>query len=297
MSLFARQTVNLMLALAVLASASPIFAQTPSGIVRGEVTDASGGVLPGVTVVATRVDGRVITTTVTDAVGRYVLRALPAGIIWLEFQLDGFDTARVQLTVQPGGESAVVERLKLAQFTESVVVYADAPAEAAASSRIAWQPPRPTIIPVPAEEMESICLPAKPGITTDALGTIQSHRSEAGRMLYTKGDELNIDGGTLNGLEVGRNLVVRRHFRTASAAVTPTIGEQTSGLVQIVAAGERSSTAVVVHACSEVMQGDYLAWFIPEPVRTPEPPESPRLAMQSAFSSAMPGRCWARRDA
>ena len=65
-------------------------AQTGQGVVRGEATDSSGGMLPGVTVVATAADGRVLATTVTDRAGSYVLGALAAEPVILRFELEGF---------------------------------------------------------------------------------------------------------------------------------------------------------------------------------------------------------------
>jgi hypothetical protein len=41
--------------------------------------------------------------------------------------------------------------------------------------------------------------------------------------------------------------------------------------LQIVAAGESSSIAVVMYACDELMKGDFLASFKPESIRTPDP--------------------------
>src|SRR5258708_18264126 len=46
---------------------------------RGVVSDESNGVLPGVTVVATSVDGRILATTVTDEAGRYLIGPPAAG--------------------------------------------------------------------------------------------------------------------------------------------------------------------------------------------------------------------------
>jgi len=90
--------------------------------------------------------------------------------------------------------------------------------------------------------------------------------------LYTEGTELIIDGGVLNGLDVGRNLVVRRHFRVRGGLPgADVIGEHSAGLLQIVAAGESSSMAVVIYACDELMKGDFLASFKPESIRTPDP--------------------------
>ena len=76
----------------------------------------------------------------------------------------------------------------------------------------------------------------------------------------------------LNGLDVGRNLVVRRHFRVRGGLPgADVIGEHSAGLLQIVAAGESSSMAVVIYACDELMKGDFLASFKPESIRTPDP--------------------------
>jgi hypothetical protein len=242
------------------------------GVVRGEVVDASGGVVPGVTVVATSADGRILATAVTDTVGRYEFSALPPGPINLTFRLDGFDTAVVGLTVLPGVESRVVERLRLASLTESVMVYARAPVDPPLPPPPPPLPaPPPVVIPVLTHDRDSICGPAKPDGNPESLGTIRSLGHDAEHVLYAAGDELNIDGGTLNGLEVGRNLVVRRYYRASGEVRAGTTGEHTSGLVQIVKADERRSTAVVVYACDELMRGDFLASFKPEPVRPPDP--------------------------
>jgi hypothetical protein len=45
--------------------------------------------------------------------------------------------------------------------------------------------------------------------------------------------------------------------------------------VQIVSASEHTSVGVVVYACDELMQGDWLASFAPEPVRAAEPLGTP----------------------
>jgi hypothetical protein len=244
-------------------------AETGPGGVRGEVVDVSGGVLPGVTVVVTTTDGRILATAITDGAGGYLFRALRPGPVRLMFQLAGFDSAVVGLTVQPGIESRVVERLGLAPITESVVVYGRAPVDP--PRPLVPPPPPPVVIPVPTHDRDSICGPAKPDATPESFGTILLRRYKAEGALYAKGDELLIDGGTLKGLEVGRNVVVRRYYRVSGLAGAAATGEHSSGLLQIVAADELSSIAVVVYACDELMKGDFLGSFTPEPVRTPDP--------------------------
>lgn len=258
-------------------------AQRADGVVRGEITDTSGGVLPGVTVVATSTDGRILGKTVTSDVGRFEIGALPAGLVKLAFELDGFERSNLTVMVQPGADVSIVERLKVARLKEDVVVYGKVPVDPPPPPKpppppppLPPPPPRPTVIPVPPQELESICGPRKPGAASESFGTIRSHRYDYGRTLYTKGDELVIDGGSDNGLEVGQNLVVRRYFRANNrAAEIPEMGEHTAGLVQIITIDERSSTAIVVHTCNELMKGDLLASFIPQPVRVPDAAGAP----------------------
>jgi len=240
--------------------------ETVQGAIRGAITDSSDGVLPGVTVVATSVEGRVLATAVTDGAGAYELGALPAGEVRLTFQLDGFATAVESVAVRPGTVSIVQKRLELAPVTETVVVVAEAPVPAPRF----LPPPPPVLRPVPVHDRDSICGPAKPAAAPESFGTIRSRRREMERDLYTQDDELLIDGGTLDGLELGRNVVVRRRFRADSAGAA-VMGEHTAGLVQIVSIDERTSGAVVVYACDELRKGDFLASFKPEPVRIPDP--------------------------
>ena len=245
-------------------------AQTGQGVVRGEAIDSSGGVLPGVTVVASAADGRVLATTVTDRAGGYVFRALAAGPVILRFELEGFTSVVVRLSVHPRAETRVVERLEVAPIVETVVVHGDVPVD---PSPFVPPSPPPVVTPVPTHDRDSVCGPAKPGASPESFGTIRSGRDEAKAGLYTEGTELIIDGGVLSDLDVGRNLVARRYFRLRGQgrAGADVIGEHSAGLLQIVAAGESSSIAVVVYACDELMKGDFLAAFRPESIRTPDP--------------------------
>jgi hypothetical protein len=268
----ARAFAAVLLALLGIGStaAAPIAAS--EGRVRGTVADTSDGVLPGVTVVATSEDGRVLATTVTDGAGRYVLDALPAAPVTITFELEGFSSAVVDLTVEPNADSWHAQRLTVAPRSETVTVYGKAPVPPPPPRRLPAPPPPPVRVlqPVPEHDRESICGPAKATAASESLGTIQSRHRFEENGLYARNDELTIDGGRLTGLEVGLNVVVRRLFRLSGAPGAPA-GEHSAGLVQIVSADDRASVAVVIYACDEVMRGDFLAPFNPEPKRAPEP--------------------------
>src|SRR5262249_16168152 len=86
-------------ALVVLLSAPPrVFAQgggaSTTGSINGKVADASGAVLPGVTVTASSPSLMGVQTSVADTGGIYRFPALPPGTYALSYELPGFNTLK-----------------------------------------------------------------------------------------------------------------------------------------------------------------------------------------------------------
>jgi hypothetical protein len=129
------------------------------------------------------------------------------------------------------------------------------------------------LAPVPEHDQASVCGPAEADAPVPSFGAIRSRRDEKTQGFFAAGDELLIDGGTQNGLDVGQNFVVRRRYPTTLTTRKGVIieGEHSSGLLQIVSVDTQSSPAVVVYACDEMMAGDYLTPFTPDPIRMPDP--------------------------
>jgi hypothetical protein len=248
--------------------------------VRGLVTDESGAVLPGVTIVATADDQKVLATTVTDGTGRYVLGPIAPGRVKVTFQLEGFSTVAATLTIE-NADLTADQRLAIAPQSETVQVVGKIPVIPPAPPPPPPAPirARPFTFPVPDHDPESVCGPAKLEGPPQSFGTVRSRRYAA-NALYGAGDELIIEGGALNGVRVGRNFVVRRTYQTTWDR-RDTSGEHTAGLVQIVAANLDTSIAVVIYACDEMLPGDRLAAFSAEPhhpVQAPGKPDFRRAA-------------------
>jgi hypothetical protein len=92
---------QLLFCLVLVLSGRTVGAQPPPvARLLGTVTDANGGVLPGVTVVV-RADDRDL-TTVTDTAGRYEFTALPAGRYFLAARVSGFRDYTREIELQPG---------------------------------------------------------------------------------------------------------------------------------------------------------------------------------------------------
>jgi len=256
-------------AVAFVTLLAAVVAAQPTARVHGVVSDESGGVLPGVTVTVAAADGRPIAVTTTDDVGAFAT-PVPAGRFKLSFALDGFSSSVLDVDVGANTDTAVPVHLALAPRSEVVVVQGRAPAAPASRPGPAQAPPPPPVVPLVPHDRDSICGPAKPSATPESLGTIQALRYNSGPELFAADDQVTIDGGTFTGLTVGQNVVARRTYRIDSDAENK-IGEHTAGVLQIVAATDRMSIAVVVYACDEIMRGDRLAPFAPEPLRAPEP--------------------------
>src|SRR5262249_15165150 len=118
-----RSLASLLCLAALLAAAGNADAQRTTAQVMGVVTDASGAILPGVTVT---IKGPAIVgtqTSVTNDKGLYRFAALPPGDYSLTFSLSGFATLNREAL--RAGVGAVVEEnvaLKISQMAEEVTV-------------------------------------------------------------------------------------------------------------------------------------------------------------------------------
>ena len=114
-------TVLLLLAL-------PLSAQEQTAGVAGIVKDASGSVLPGVTVEINGPNLAGTATSVTDSRGRYRFPSLPPGPYTVTANLDGFQPSSVpNVRLQLGQSPNVDLTMNVGSVSEAIVVTGDAP--------------------------------------------------------------------------------------------------------------------------------------------------------------------------
>ena len=108
-----------------------------TGTISGKVTDASGGVLPGVSVTATSPSLMGVQTAVTDAGGAYRFPALPPGIYAVTYELAGFNTVkRENIQISLGFTATVNVELAVATLQETVTVTGESPVIDTTATRI-----------------------------------------------------------------------------------------------------------------------------------------------------------------
>ena len=114
-----------------------VSAQTNTGQISGVVSDSSGGVLPGATVVARHPDTGFTSERVTDADGRFFLPALATGDWEVSAQLPGFRRATVTgVSLELGGTVELAFGLSLDTLSEEVTVEVVAPLLQATTAEI-----------------------------------------------------------------------------------------------------------------------------------------------------------------
>jgi hypothetical protein len=108
--------------------ATPLHAQVATGTILGNVTDSSGGAVPGATVTATNVDTQASRDTVTDESGQYALRLLPLGNYKVDVTLTGFKTfSQTGIVLEVGRNARIDATIEPGNVAESVSVVGDAP--------------------------------------------------------------------------------------------------------------------------------------------------------------------------
>ena len=129
-------------AFAILATtAAPAFAQgggaSSTGTIQGRVADASGGVLPGVTVTASSQSMIGTQTQVTNENGSYRFPAVPPGVYSLSFELPGFTgVKREGVEVSLGFTANVNVEMTVATLQETVTVTGDSPVIDTTATRV-----------------------------------------------------------------------------------------------------------------------------------------------------------------
>jgi outer membrane receptor protein involved in Fe transport len=114
---------------ALVAIAAPAWAQpAQTGTISGDVKDATGGALPGVTVTITSQDRGFTRATVTDENGRYVFPAVPIGPYAITATLQGFETASASDNlVEVDKTTSVSFDMRIGALTDTVTVVGETP--------------------------------------------------------------------------------------------------------------------------------------------------------------------------
>jgi hypothetical protein len=142
------------------------------GTLTGVVRDASGGVLPGVTVeAASPALTEKVRTAVTDGSGQYRLIDLTPGTYSLTVTLPGFSTVKREGIVLAGSATVAIPiELRVGGLEETITVTGETPVVDVQSVRRETVLSSDTISAIPATRTVGSLLNATPGLTVDNNG-------------------------------------------------------------------------------------------------------------------------------
>jgi hypothetical protein len=209
----------------------------------GVVTDESGGVLPGTTVLVTNTETNAVRTATTDERGQYYVAALPPGTYRIDVTLSGFAPRRRDSVVLQIGQSATFDVvLNVAGTTAEVSVTAEAPLVQANRTEISSVVSQQQIEDLPINGRNFISFSViTAGVTTDRTpqqgASATSGLSFAGQR--ARSNNIMVDGLDNNDQVVGAvratfSQEAVREFQVLTNSYSAEFGKAAGGVVNIV---------------------------------------------------------------
>jgi hypothetical protein len=251
---------------------SPAIAQQTLGAITGEVTDASGGVIPNVSVTVMEEQTALTRTTTTNGSGQYLFANLPIGIYTLTYKADGFDMQKTQhIGVQANRTATVNAALKVGQTSTTVEVEAS-PLMNSVDTTVGYVLDKTQIenVPLATGSFTGLAI-LSPGVNAELLGGTGSQSGLGNQPIWANGQRDTSNTFLLNGVDAS-NLF---NGKSTSSVTSNRLVNNTGGF-QSGAGGVVSSGASV-----------YLA--IGQALPTPAPDMLAEVRVNSAMYDAQQG--------
>ncbi|MBI3941327.1 MAG: TonB-dependent receptor [Acidobacteria bacterium] len=249
---------------ALLVTLCQVRGQVTLGTLSGVVKDASGAVLPGVTLKARHLDTGIVRTTISDDAGRYHLPQLALGGYELEAELAGFQTVvRSGVTLTVGRELEVNFALPVGEITERVQVSAEAPLVETTTAAISGLVDEKAIrdLPLNGRQFDQL-IGLQAGSYSFRLGSnpgssfsISGGRTGSNRILMD-GTEIvdgTSTGGGIGGVTLGVESI--REFSVLTNSFSAELGKRPGGVVNV---ATRSGTNQLHGSVFEFLRNDDL---------------------------------------
>ncbi len=163
----------------LLVWSSSASAQIEQGRLSGNVKDAQGGVLPGVTVTATSPALIGSRTAITETDGQFLLANLPSGVYTLRFELAGFQTVlRESIRLSQGSTLSVDIDLQVATLAETITVTGESPVVDTTTTKVGSEFNYETLAGVPSATDLWASLAQTPGVRMRGYDVGGSHKSQ-----------------------------------------------------------------------------------------------------------------------
>ena len=206
-----------------------VLAQQTLGGITGDVTDASGGVIPNVSITVVDESTSLTRTTTTNASGTYTLVNLPIGTYTLTYKADGYDLQKTQhITVQANRTATVNAALRVGQTTTTVEVEAS-PLMNAVDTTMGYVLDKTEIEAVPLATGSFTGLATQSsGVSAELGGGTGSNSGLGNAPIWANGQRDTSNSFLLNGVDASNLFNGKSTSQVSSARVINSTGVQTS---------------------------------------------------------------------
>ncbi len=234
------------MALLLCVSASMAHAQSGTGRISGLVKDATGAVVPGVSIVATNESTGVRQETVTTEAGLFLFPSLPVGPYTVHAALTGFKTVtRAGNVLTVGTDLNLTITLEPGNVSEAVVVNAESPLIQTTESSLSTLVSQEAIVALPLNGRNPLHLIGLvPGVVghsaeaTSSGGTATHYiNGDRGRGITTTQDGIDISDPVIPRGELTNSPVnpeALQEFRVITSNAKAEYGRSAGGQVELV---------------------------------------------------------------
>jgi hypothetical protein len=216
-------------AVVALCCCSSLLAQQTLGGITGEVSDASGGVIPNARVTIVDEQTSLTRTALTNGSGTYSFVNLPIGTYTLTYTADGFDVQKTQhITVQANRTATVNASLKIGQTSTTVEVEAS-PLMNVVDTTVGYVLDKAEIqsVPLPTGSFTGLATQST-GVTAELSGGTGANSGLGNEPIWANGQRDTSNSFLLNGVDASNLFNGKSTSQVSSARVINSTGAQTS---------------------------------------------------------------------
>lgn len=206
---------------------------TVAGSILGTVTDTSGAVIPGASVVLHSATGSLTRTATTNSGGGFQFPNLPFGSYQISVRSKGFAVSRQTATVTSILPQTLTIALKIAAATQTVTVQAAGPLSMPTSLQTTVS--RATFSEIPLESntsaISSLVTLTTPGVTADSNGMIHGMGDHAENTYSLDGEPIHDQMSKTFSNQLPSNAI--QSVKVISGAPPAQYGDKTSLVIQV----------------------------------------------------------------
>lgn len=195
--------------LVLFAGVIPVAAQVSTGEVFGKVTDGTGAVLPGVTVVLSSPALIQPQTAVTSETGAYRFPRIPIGTYAVSFELAGFKkNVRDGIVIQAGFNAEIDSKLEISTVQETVTVSGESPVVDTRSTTLSASFNKDALETIPTARDPWVVLQQTPGMVMSGQnvgGNLSGQQTSFTAMGSSANQQWTMDGAVVSDIASGNS--------------------------------------------------------------------------------------------